>query len=108
MPADAVPDPDLVGWGLILQHARRCLNAAGDRREGAEEPMTQQQLGERLDPAVGQGTVAKWELGLREPRRHYREQLADIAGMPGLFLGRPDPQVLTAIRTSGRRPEAVA
>lgn len=40
--------------------------------------MTQLELGELLDPPVAQSTVARWERGQMEPRRHYKAQLARI------------------------------
>lgn len=37
--------------------------------------MTQAELGDRLEPKVTQGTVARWERGQMEPRRHFKAQL---------------------------------
>lgn len=53
-------------WGRNLQ-ARR--EACG---------FTQEQVGEQLTPPVRQGTIARWEQGVHEPRKEYRAQLASV------------------------------
>lgn len=69
-------DETLRLWGENIRLRRLMLNAAGEPRTVAEDPMTQQSLGALLEPPVTQATVARWERGLMEPRRHYKAQLA--------------------------------
>lgn len=75
-------DPLLEVWGTAIRVLRRSVNTDGDPLADDEEPMTQEQLGAELDPPVRQSTVARWESGLREPRRRYRKQLADFFELP--------------------------
>lgn len=48
--------------------------------------MTQAQLGDLLNPPVHQTTVARWEAGQIEPRRHYKRQLAHVLHTDVRFL----------------------
>ena len=48
--------------------------------------MTQEQLGALMDPPVDQSTVARWENGDIEPRRHYKAQLSSLFHTDGQFL----------------------
>jgi hypothetical protein len=103
---EAVPEnDDLADWGLILFRFRRRLNGDGDPIQPGDDHMTQEELGQLLDPPVTQGTVAKWEAGLAEPRRRYREQLGQIISYEGLYTGKPDQALVTQFRKNpvGRR-----
>lgn len=48
--------------------------------------MTQAELGELLEPVVTQGTVARWERGQMEPRRHYKAQLDRVLHANGTLF----------------------
>lgn len=73
--ADAV----LREWGANIRIQREAHAADGTFLTSDERPcMTQLELGELLDPPVAQSTVARWERGQMEPRRHYKAQLARI------------------------------
>lgn len=69
-------DETLRLWGENIRLRRLLLNSAGEPRTSDEAPMTQEELGALLTPPVTQATVARWERGLMEPRRHYKAQLA--------------------------------
>lgn len=69
-------DETLRLWGENIRLRRLMLNAAGEPRTVEEAPMAQHELGARLKPSVSQATVARWERGKMEPRRHYKAQLA--------------------------------
>lgn len=69
-------DETLRLWGQSIKGLREILNPEGMPRTGDDPAMSQKALGEKLDPPVGQSTVARWESGLMEPRRHYKAQLA--------------------------------
>ena len=69
-------DPILVVWGQNMRFQREALNARGLPKRPDELCMTQRELGERLLPPVHQTTVARWEAGEMEPRRHYKAQIA--------------------------------
>jgi len=75
-------DPLLEVWGRGIRTLRLSVNAHGEPLADDEEPLTQEQLGNELDPPVRQSTVARWEAGLREPRRRYRKQIAEYFGLP--------------------------
>src|SRR5579875_2185571 len=55
------------------------------RKQRELKELTQVELAERL--GVGQGTVSKWEKGLRLPRDYWRMRLAEELGttVPHLF-----------------------
>lgn len=53
-------------WGRNITMRRKALD------------MSQETLAGLLDPPVTQPTIARWERGLMEPRRHYKAQLAGI------------------------------
>lgn len=57
-------DETLRQWGENIRLRRMAMK------------MKQEDLGALLTPKVTQGTVARWERGLMEPRRHYKSQLA--------------------------------
>lgn len=59
-------DETLRLWGTNIRNSRRGLG------------FNQTQLAEMLDPPVTQGTIARWERGQMEPRRHHKAQLASI------------------------------
>ena len=59
-------DETLRQWGENIRLYRETLG------------LTQFELGEKLEPPVGQSTVARWERGSFEPRRHYKAQLATV------------------------------
>lgn len=69
-------DETLRQWGENIRYSREALNTKGELRSNGEQPLTQEQLGQMLDPPVGQSTVARWERGYMEPRRQYKAQLA--------------------------------
>lgn len=72
-------DATLARWGETLRDLREAHGRDGELRRSDEVPsMTQQELGELLEPRVAQSTVARWERGLMEPRRHYKAQLARV------------------------------
>lgn len=72
-------DPVLAEWGRNIRERRQLLNGDGRLRSSAlQEPMSQRQLGEAMDPPVHQSTVARWESGAVEPRRLYKQQLAGL------------------------------
>jgi len=72
-------DELLRAWGENIRSQRALFTPDGTpRASGADPVMTQAQLGELLDPPVGQSTVARWEAGLMEPRRIYKAQLARV------------------------------
>lgn len=73
-------DETLRTWGKNIQLRREALTADSiplQMRPG-EPAMTQAQLGERFEPPVHQSTVARWEAGQMEPKRHHKAQLAQI------------------------------
>lgn len=68
-------------WGRNIEQARRAHRPDGDpkaRADDGEPCMSQARLAELLDPPVRQGTIAKWENGHREPRAHYKRDLARV------------------------------
>lgn len=71
-------DEELRQWGENIQLRRNALNSSGALRTGDDEAMTQAQLGLLMDPPVHQSTIARWEAGLIEPRRHFKAQLATV------------------------------
>lgn len=71
-------DEELRQWGENIQIRRIALNADGALRIGDQESMTQAQLGALMNPPVHQSTIARWEAGLIEPRRHFKAQLATV------------------------------
>ena len=69
-------------WGRNIEQTRLLRNSDGEiRRSGAEDPMSQADLGRALDPQVTQATVSRWEDGLMEPRLTYKLQIADVLGV---------------------------
>lgn len=79
-------DPLLVEWGRQIRSRREALTADGQLRGEAAPAMTQEQLGALMDPPVDQSTVARWENGDIEPRRHYKAQLSSLFHTDGQFL----------------------
>lgn len=79
-------DPLLVEWGKQIRSRREALNADGQLRQRDQPAMTQDQLGRLLDPPVDQSTVARWENGDMEPRRHYKAQLTELLHTDAQFL----------------------
>lgn len=77
-----MPDETLRQWGENIRIFREQHDAHGDpippRLRGKTPSLTQAQLGQFLDPAVDQSTVARWERGMFEPRRRYKAQLAAV------------------------------
>lgn len=72
-------DPVLREWGANIRIQREAHAPDGSLLASDEQPcMTQADLGQLLDPPVAQSTVARWERGQMEPRRHYKAQLARI------------------------------
>lgn len=74
-------DETLRLWGRNILSAREAHRPDGmpKANSGDGEPcLTQAGLGQLLDPPVTQVTVARWEAGLREPRRHHKAQLAAV------------------------------
>lgn len=71
-------DETLRQWGENIRIHRELLNGDANLRRSDEPAMTQAELGRLLEPAVGQSTVARWEKGYFEPRRHYKAQLAHV------------------------------
>lgn len=70
-------DETLRLWGENIRVRRLMLDSEGQPRTSSDdEPLTQHGLGDMLSPPVSQATVARWERGLMEPRRHYKAQLA--------------------------------
>lgn len=68
-------------WGRNLVAARKAHRPDGmpkARIDDGEPYLSQAALGQLLNPPVAQGTVAKWELGLREPRASYKRELARV------------------------------
>lgn len=79
LPVRGPVDEQLGQWGNLLRDLREAHGRDGELRLSDEQPvMTQQDLGELLMPPVNQSTVARWERGQMEPRRHYKAQLARI------------------------------
>lgn len=79
-------DPLLAEWGRQIRCRREALNADGRLRHQNDPAMTQERLGALMDPPVDQSTVARWENGDIEPRRHYKAQLSDLFHTDGQFL----------------------
>lgn len=79
-------DPLLAEWGRQIRSRREALNADGQLRRESDPAMTQEQLGALMDPPVDQSTVARWENGDIEPRRHFKAQLAELFRTDGQFL----------------------
>lgn len=106
------PDPLLLAWGLGIRWLRLHHDAHGNTLEDGAEPMTQAQMGDSLDPPVSQGCVAKWEAGLREPKRRYKKQIADLFEVPQatIFVNDPTQASLTQLPmpTRSSRTKAVA
>ena len=73
-------DETLRTWGRNIQLRREALNADGAPRDvkASEPSMTQAQLGEMLEPPVHQTTIARWEAGRMEPRRHHKAELSRV------------------------------
>ncbi len=71
-------DETLRQWGENIRLRRQYLNAESVLRTRDEPCMTQEQLAKLLEPAVTQSTVARWEAGTQEPRRHYKRELARV------------------------------
>lgn len=66
-------------WGSNIKGRRNLLAPDGSLRATADAPrMSQADLGHLLDPPVAQSTIARWERGLMEPRRHYKAQIANV------------------------------
>jgi transcriptional regulator with XRE-family HTH domain len=73
----------LKAWGRNIASTRRLRNQHGDLRRNAADPgLTQEGLGEMLEPPVKQATVSRWESGKMEPRAIYKAQLAAVLGVP--------------------------
>lgn len=67
----------LEAWGANIRRFRQHFTPSGDLRRDPNLPcMTQKDLAEAMDPPVSQSTVARWEDGVMEPRRHFKIQLA--------------------------------
>jgi DNA-binding XRE family transcriptional regulator len=82
-----VVDETLRLWGDNIRAVREGLTPERLIRRSKDQPcLTQAQLGELLDPPVTQSTVARWEAGRYEPRRHYKRQLAHVLGTDVRFL----------------------
>ena len=80
-------DETLRAWGANLKTVREGLTPTGDIRRSKDQPcMTQEQLGKQLNPPVHQTTIARWEAGTMEPRRHYKRQLAHVLRTDARFL----------------------
>jgi DNA-binding transcriptional regulator YiaG len=72
-------DEALILWGRNIAAQRKLHTPAGNlRQSGADPTMSQADLAAALIPPVAQSTVARWEAGRIEPRRHYKVQLATI------------------------------
>lgn len=79
-------DPTLAQWGANIARQRKAMRAVYDddgnligtapRMSGDDVPLSQEQLGQLLDPPVVQSTITRWENGVMEPRRHYKNELA--------------------------------
>lgn len=68
-------------WGKNIRRQRMLRNGNGDiRRNNAELPMSQAELGQLLEPPVTQATVSRWEDGKMEPRLAYKIQIAEVLG----------------------------
>ena len=77
-----IPDETLRRWGANL------------RKQRENHGLDQLALGKKLRPEVVQTTVSRWERGLVEPSRAYKEQLAFVLHTDAdlLFpLSRRDP-----------------
>lgn len=59
-------DETLRLWGEAIRLRREFLR------------LSQAEVAAHMDPPVTQPTVARWERGLMEPRRHYKAQLAAL------------------------------
>lgn len=82
-----VVDETLRLWGENIKTVREGLTPELTVRRSKSDPcLTQEQLGQLLDPPVDQSTVARWEAGRHEPRRHYKRQLAHILHTDVRFL----------------------
>ncbi len=74
-------DPVLVKWGSDMRDRRRRLLG-----------ISQAEFATRLDPPVDQSTVARWEAGVMEPRRHYKPQIAELLhAAPEVLFASPPP-----------------
>lgn len=72
-------DPNLERWGRRLAERRSRTRPDGTpKTSDADATMTQADCAALMDPPVRQSTVARWEAGTFEPRRHYRQQLAAL------------------------------
>lgn len=103
-------DPLLIAWGRGIRYLRLHCNEHGEKLGDEDEPMTQGQMGQRLDPPVEQPTVARWEAGHREPRRRYKKQISDLFGVTveTIFADDPDKCGLAKQPMPTRNRKAVA
>lgn len=65
------------------QESGRLIQSLREARE-----LSQEALGDLLEPRVSQSTIARWEAGAAEPKRDYRRQLAERLGVDPATLWR--------------------
>lgn len=67
-------DPQLQEWGEQIASRRAAFG------------LTQEALAELMEPPVHQSTVARWECGTAEPRRHHKQRLAEVLNTDARYL----------------------